>query len=96
MCDSEGFIAFWEEYIEAGNYIEKVFPFLGVRFISIVDRYDSKDSGSDRELLLLSLKNLMHEMYAKDISKKIGSTFQMKWEKEILPCDEGALWIPDG
>ena len=73
---------FGREYIEAGNYIEKVFPFLGVRFISIVDRYDSKDSGSDRELLLLSLKNLMHEMYAKDISKKIGSTFQMKWEKK--------------
>ena len=32
---------FGREYIEAGNYIEKVFPFLGVRFISIVDRYDS-------------------------------------------------------
>ena len=29
---------FGREYIEAGNYIEKVFPFLGVRFISIVDR----------------------------------------------------------
>lgn len=33
---------FGREYIEAGNYIEKVFPFLGVRFISIVDRYDSE------------------------------------------------------
>ena len=75
---------FGREYIEAGNYIEKVFPFLGVRFISIVDRYDSKDSGSDRELLLLSLKNLMHEMYAKDISKKVGSTFRMKQEKGMF------------
>ena len=58
---------FGREYIEAGNYIEKVFPFLGVRFISIVDRYDSCDAGCDKELLLISLKNLMHEMYARNI-----------------------------
>lgn len=75
---------FGREYIEAGNYIEKVFPFLGVRFISIVDRYDSEELGCDRELLLISLKNLMHEMYAKDISKKIGSVFQIKQEKKIF------------
>ena len=75
---------FGREYIEAGNYIEKVFPFLGVRFISIVDRYDSADENCGRELLLISLKNLMHEMYAKDISKKVGSTFRMKQEKGIF------------
>lgn len=75
---------FGREYIEAGNYIEKVFPFLGVRFISIVDRYDSADENCDRELLLISLKNLMHEMYAKDISKKVGSTFRMKQERGIF------------
>ena len=75
---------FGREYIEAGNYIEKVFPFLGVRFISIVDRYDSADENCDRELLLIFLKNLMHEMYAKDISKKVGSTFRMKQEKGIF------------
>ena len=75
---------FGREYIEAGNYIEKVFPFLGVRFISIVDRYDSADANCSRELLLISLKNLMHEMYAKDISKKVGSTFRIKQEKGIF------------
>lgn len=75
---------FGREYIEAGNYIEKVFPFLGVRFISIVDRYDSADANCDNELLLISLKNLMHEMYARDISKKVSSTFQMKQEKGIF------------
>lgn len=75
---------FGRECIEAGNYIEKVFPFLGVRFISIVDRYDSEEDGSDRDMLLISLKNLMHEMYARDISKKLGSTFQMKHEKGLF------------
>ncbi|MEY8237807.1 recombinase family protein [Lachnospiraceae bacterium 66-29] len=75
---------FGREYIEAGNYIEKVFPFLGVRFISIVDKYDSAEANCSRELLLISLKNLMHEMYAKDISKKVGSTFRMKQEKGMF------------
>ena len=75
---------FGREYIEAGNYIEKVFPFLGVRFISVVDRYDSADTNCSRELLLISLKNLMHEMYARDISKKVGSTFRIKQEKGIF------------
>lgn len=75
---------FGRDYIEAGNYIEKVFPFMDVRFISIVDRYDSADPGCDKELLLISLKNLMHEMYAKDISKKIGSTYRMKHEKGVF------------
>lgn len=75
---------FGRECIEAGNYIEKVFPFLGVRFISIVDRYDSADPECDKELLLISLKNLMHEMYAKDISKKVGSTFRIKQEKGMF------------
>lgn len=58
------------DYIEAGNYIEKVFPFLGVRFISIVDGYDSLNPEHNRDIMLLPLKNLMHDMYAKDISKK--------------------------
>lgn len=75
---------FGRAYTEAGSYIEKVFPFLGVRFISIVDRYDSSDPECDKELLLLSLKNLMHEMYAKDISKKVGSIYKIKQEKKVF------------
>lgn len=69
---------FGREYLESGNYIEKVFPFLGVRFISVIDNYDSLNPDCDKDLLLISLKNLMHEMYAKDISKKVGSTYKMK------------------
>lgn len=75
---------FGREYLESGNYIEKVFPFLGIRFVSIVDNYDSIAPDCDRELLKISLKNLAHEMYAKDISKKVGSTYQMKQDKEIF------------
>lgn len=60
-------------YIEAGNYLEKVFPFLGVRFIAVSDSYDSAKSGQDMEPLLLPLKNIINASYAKDLSGKIRS-----------------------
>lgn len=71
---------FGREYIEAGNYIEKVFPFLGTRFISIVDGYDSADPNCGKELLVMALKNLMHEMYARDLSQKVGTMLRAKQE----------------
>ncbi len=57
-------------YVEAGNYIERVFPFLDVRFISVNDGFDSLHSGAD---LSMPLKNIVNEYYAKDISKKVTS-----------------------
>ncbi len=64
-------------YVEAGNYIEKIFPFFGVRFISVNDNYDSI-SVSATDSLNLSLKNVINDMYAKDISKKLCSTMKEK------------------
>ena len=37
---------FGRNYIEAGEYLEKVFPFLGIRFIAVNDGYDSADPAS--------------------------------------------------
>ena len=37
------FSRFSRDYIETGNYLECTFPFMGVRFISINDGYDSDD-----------------------------------------------------
>lgn len=64
-------------YIETGEYLEKIFPFLGVRFISVNDGYDSTSANAGA-LLAASLKNLINDMYAKDISKKICSTMKDK------------------
>lgn len=64
-------------YVEAGNYLEKVFPFLGIRFISVNDCYDSDSLTSGAELGA-SLKNVVNDIYAKDISRKVGSAMKAK------------------
>lgn len=68
---------FGRNYIEAGQYMEYVFPFLGVRFISINDKFDSFHSNSS-DGLIIPIKNLMNEVYARDISKKVKSQYQVK------------------
>lgn len=68
---------FGRNYIEAGNYIEKVFPFMGVRFIAINDSYDSMDR-SQADSLIVPFKNLINDAYCKDISVKIRSQLEIK------------------
>lgn len=60
-------------YIEAGNYLEKVFPLMGVRFIAISDGYDSENLKQEDTGLLLPLKNIINASYAKDLSQKVSS-----------------------
>lgn len=64
-------------YVEAGEYIEKIFPFFHVRFISVNDNYDSAALRSGEELSA-SLKNLVNDVYAKDISRKVGTAMKEK------------------
>ncbi len=64
-------------YIETGNFVEVVFPAMGVSVISVDEKYeiDSSDYyGSD----YVPLKNLFNDMYAKDISKKVRSSLIVK------------------
>lgn len=64
-------------YIETGNLIEKVFPFLKLRFIAVNDHYDTAHLNSGAELGA-SLKNIINDYYAKDISRKAGSALKAK------------------
>lgn len=68
---------FGRNYIETGDYLERIFPLLGVRFISAADNYDSLYTSND-ESLTIPLKNIINEYYARDISKKIRSQYEMK------------------
>jgi len=71
---------FGRNYIETGEYLEKIFPFLGVRFIAVNDHYDSIDPSSS-DSLTMHLKNLVNDVYAKDISRKICPVLRAKQER---------------
>lgn len=65
-------------YLEAGDYLEKIFPFFGVRFIAVTDGYDSINPNTADDGLIVPLKNLINEAYAKDMSKKISTAIDIK------------------
>ena len=67
---------FARNYIEACEYLEKIFPFMGVRFISVNDNFDNdRDDPTD---VIIMLKNLINHEYTKDVSRKIISVFKSK------------------
>lgn len=65
-------------YIETGRYLEKIFPMLGVRFISILDHYDSANDSTEADQIIIPFKNLINDSYCRDISTKIRSQFDVK------------------
>lgn len=69
---------FGRNYLDAGEYIEKIFPFLGVRFIAINDNYDSLGDKKSSDNLIIPFKNLINEAYCRDISVKLRSQFEIK------------------
>ena len=72
---------FGRNYIETCEMLEKIFPFMGVRFISINDGYDSGKDGSYSDTLIISLKNLINDWHLKDISRKISSSKKVRRER---------------
>ncbi len=61
------------DYIEAGRYVKKIFPSLNVRFMSILDRYDSCTASQSDTNLLVPVKNFINDNYSRDISTKVRS-----------------------
>ena len=58
------------DYTQMGNYLECVFPFLGVRYISVNDGYDSDDYKGVTSGMDVVLRNIIYEAYSKDLSVK--------------------------
>lgn len=72
------------DYLEAGNYIEKVFPKLGVRFISVNDDYDSLHQRAQVDSLIVPFKNLLNEQYSRDTSGKVRSALAAKRQQGLF------------
>ncbi len=65
-------------YLEAGAYMESLFPAYGIRFISLNDHYDSADIKCEKDGISVPLRNIMNEQYSKDLSRKLTSAFRTK------------------
>lgn len=68
---------FGRNYLEAGYYIETIFPMLRARLIAVTDDFDS-NRVSDRNSLTIPIKNMVNAMFAKDVSKKQVTVNEMK------------------
>ncbi|MCI7813646.1 MAG: recombinase family protein [Lachnospiraceae bacterium] len=68
---------FGRDYLETGRYLERYFPQHNIRFISVLDGIDSEKRQYD---LMMPIKNLFNEQYARDISKKVHAAVRTKQE----------------
>lgn len=62
------------DYVSVGNYTDTYFPDRDVRFIAVNDAIDSDEGESE----IAPFKNILNEMYARDISKKIRSSHRLR------------------
>lgn len=69
---------FARNYLEAGHFLEFVFPAYNVRFISVNDGYDSQKLGESTAGLQFAVRNLVNQLYSRDISMKIKSAVDLK------------------
>lgn len=74
------FSRFGRDYMEVGSYLEQIFPFLGIRFISINDHYDSAGVQANASDLDVNFKNLLYDLYSKDLSQKVSTSLRTRKE----------------
>lgn len=64
---------FGRNYLETGNYLERIFPFLGIRFVAVNDHFDTLTAERNADGYIVPLKNMINGAYSKDISRKVGA-----------------------
>ena len=83
---------FGRNYRETGNYLSRVFPFLDVRFVAVSDNFDTLTAEKTGDYYTVPLKNILNDVYSKDISRKSGSALRTKQQKgEFI-----GTWAPYG
>ena len=69
---------FSRNYIEAGTYLNQVFPFMGVDFVAVNDGYDSREQAGMTLAFDTAFRTLIYDLYSKDISIKVKTAFDSK------------------
>lgn len=77
------FSRFGRDYLTVGNYISRVFPFMGVRFISVNDNFDSSRPG-DIDSLDTSFKTLIYDLYSRELSQKVKAARKQRAEQGLF------------
>ena len=62
------------DYVSVGHYTDNFFPEHNIRFIAVNDMVDSNDGENE----IAPFKNIMNEMYARDISRKVRSSHRIR------------------
>ena len=89
---------FARNYIDAGRYLEKIFPALGTRFISVKENFDNFTCGSSMESLSVSLQNLINALYSRDISRKVSTALLAQQQNGTFQSRNppyGYMWNED-
>ena len=69
---------FGRNYHETSNYLLRIFPFLGVRFVAVNDNFDTETAVETEYGLVMPLKNIINDTYSRDISRKISTAIETK------------------
>ncbi|MCD7890123.1 MAG: DUF6017 domain-containing protein [Oscillospiraceae bacterium] len=69
------------DYIGVGDYIEQIFPMLGIRFIAVNNNFDSSNYLGTTAGLDFAVSNLINSLYSRDVSKKVRSSLETKWKQ---------------
>lgn len=67
------FSRFGRDYITVSDYVDQIFPFLGIRLISVNDGYDSADMGGKTSGVDIAFRNVIYGYYSQDLSLKVKS-----------------------
>ena len=69
---------FGRNYVEAGKYLETVFPLFKIRFISVNDMIDGEENPSSINNIIVPFKNIINDEYCRDISMKVRSALDIR------------------
>ena len=76
-------------YKRQGDYIEQIFPLMGVRFIAVNNSFDSMKLNNGTPGIEVAVSNLVNNMYSRDIAKKIRAALEKM-------CIRDRCWNVDG
>ncbi len=69
---------FGRNHLETGAFLENYFPQIGLRFISIAERYDNFDENNIGAMI--PIHNMMNEWYSLDTSRKVSTALKIRME----------------